>query len=206
MTDDIDEALYLRISTDEDRQNFDTQKQFLERFCQSDDPEIYKDDVSGQDFNRPELNQLLEDAKAGKIDKIIVAELTRLGRSLIDLETTLDQLEAWGIDFKAIDIGVDTSTTSGRLVYQIIGAVAEYERKTIKERVKRGLERARAEGKELGRPCKEVPDRVMSKVHKLRNLSDPVTWDEIYDRVEDEIDCSQTSLYRKYQKEMDSHD
>ena len=202
---DRDEALYLRISTDEEKQDFETQRQYLEKFTEDEDPRIYKDDLSGKDFNRPGLNNLLEDCKQGEIDKIIVAELTRLGRSLVNLENILDQLEAWNTDLKALDIGIDTSKPTGRLLYQIVGAVAEYERKQIVERVNRGLERAKAEGKELGRPSKEVPDHVMSKVHKLRNLSDPVPWDEIYDRVEDEIDCSQTSLYRKYQ-EMDSHD
>lgn len=200
--DNKDEALYLRISTDEDeeKQTFETQKHYLMKFTDDEDPRIYRDDVCGADFNRPELNRLLEDCKDGEISKIYVQELTRLGRSLIDLETTFDKLKVWGVDVKALDLGVDTSTPGGRLMRQVLGALAEYEREQIRNRVNRGLERARAEGKQLGRPSKDVPDYVMRQIDKLRNLNNPPSWSEIYDRFEDQIDCSETSIYRKYKK------
>ena len=195
MTDDIDEALYLRISTDEDRQDPETQRQSLMRICSSEDPEEYVDRISGADFNRPALDELLEDCKNGEISKIYTTELSRIGRSSIDVENIVEQLKTWDVDLVIQDMGLDTDTMMGRFFMKIAAAFAELEREQLRKRVKRGLERARQQGKDLGRPSKDIEERTLQKVHKLRNLSDPVPWDEIADR----LDESKSTIWRKYQ-------
>jgi DNA invertase Pin-like site-specific DNA recombinase len=90
-----------------------------------------------------------------------------LSRSLKDLINTLDELGSLGIDFVSYDNNLDTSTPTGKLVFQIVGAVAEFEKDIIKERVIAGLANARRKGKRLGRP--PVPDGVYEKAKKLRS-------------------------------------
>jgi DNA invertase Pin-like site-specific DNA recombinase len=109
---------------------------------------------------------MLEDAKRKKFDVLLVWKLDRLGRSLKDLVTTLDDLAAWGIDFFSYsDRHIDTTTPSGKLVFQVIGAVAEFERELIRERVRAGLENARRKGKRLGR--KPFPPYIYERAKDL---------------------------------------
>ena len=97
---------------------------------------------------------------------LLVWKLDRLSRSLKDLISTLDELGHLGIDFISYDNKIDTSSPAGKLVFQIIGAVAEFERDIISERVKAGLRNARRKGKRLGRP--PVSPMVIEKAKKLR--------------------------------------
>ena len=93
-------------------------------------------------------------AQKKEFDILLVWKLDRLSRSLKDLITTLEELSSLGIDFISYDNQMDTSTPSGKLLFSIIGAMAEFEREIIRERVKAGLENARRKGKILGRPRK----------------------------------------------------
>ena len=104
-------------------------------------------------------------AQKKKFDILLVWKLDRLSRSLKDLITTLDELRALGIDFISYDNQMDTSTPSGKLLFSLIGAMAEFEREIIRERVKAGLENARRKGKTLGRPRK--PDQLRQKAIEL---------------------------------------
>jgi DNA invertase Pin-like site-specific DNA recombinase len=119
--------------------------------------------VSGSKESRPGLNQLMSDAHRRKFDAVLVWKLDRFGRSLRHLVNALAELEARGIAFVSLRDNLDLSTPSGRLMFQIIGAMAEFERSLIQERVKAGLRNARAKGKRLGRPRALVDsDRVIA--------------------------------------------
>ena len=122
--------------------------------------------ISGSKDSRPALNQLMADASRRKFDAVMVWKLDRFGRSLRHLVNALAELEALGVAFISLRDNLDLGTPSGRLMFQIIGAMAEFERSLIQERVKAGLRNAKAKGKRLGRP-RVVVDQV--EVLALRN-------------------------------------
>src|SRR5579862_7531141 len=149
-------AIYARVSTANHGQDVSLQTRELEEYCQRRGLEIvgkYIDaGVSGTKDSRPELNRLMADAKQRRFDAVCVWKLDRFGRSLRHLVNALADLESLGVSFISIKDNLDLSTPSGRLMFQIIGAMAEFERSLIQERVKAGLRNARAKGKTLGRP------------------------------------------------------
>jgi DNA invertase Pin-like site-specific DNA recombinase len=108
--------------------------------------------VSGSKDSRPALDALVKDARRQKFDVLVVWRLDRLGRNVRHLILLLDELTAIGVGFVSLAEAIDTSTPAGRLQLHILGAIAEFERARIQERVLAGLARARAEGKKLGRP------------------------------------------------------
>lgn len=108
--------------------------------------------VSGCKESRPALNRLMSDACRRRFDAILVWKIDRFGRSLKHLVNALAELAALGVAFISLRDNLDLSTPSGRLMFQIIGAMAEFERVLIQERVRAGLRNARAKGKRLGRP------------------------------------------------------
>jgi DNA invertase Pin-like site-specific DNA recombinase len=115
--------------------------------------------VSGAKDKRPALDRLLTDARRRRFDVLVVWRLDRLGRNLRHLIVLLEELQALGIAFVSLNEGIDATTPAGRLQMHLLGAIAEFERARIAERVKAGLQRARAQGKRLGRPRK-VPSTV----------------------------------------------
>src|SRR4249919_2306574 len=110
--------------------------------------------VSGAKDKRPALDALLKDARRRRFDVLVVWRLDRLGRNLRHLITLLEELNALGIAFVSLNEGIDATTPAGKLQMHILGAIAEFERARIAERVRAGLQRARAQGKRLGRPRK----------------------------------------------------
>src|ERR1700751_6400854 len=98
---------------------------------------------------------LLADARRRRFDVLVVWRLDRLGRNLKHLITLLEELQALGIAFVSLNEGIDATTPAGKLQMHILGAIAEFERARIAERVRAGLVRARAQGKRLGRPPRE---------------------------------------------------
>jgi len=108
--------------------------------------------VSGCKESRPALNRLMSDACRRRFDAILVWKIDRFGRSLKHLVNALAELAALGVAFVSLRDNLDLSTPSGRLMFQIIGAMAEFERALIQERVRAGLRNARAKGRRLGRP------------------------------------------------------
>ncbi len=108
--------------------------------------------ISGSKELRPELNRLMTDAKRRKIDAVLCWKVDRFGRSLKHLVNTLADLDSYGVAFVSLRDNLDLSTASGRLMFQIIGAMAEFERSLIQERVRAGLRNAKLQGKTLGRP------------------------------------------------------
>ena len=136
---------YARVSTSD--QNLDLQIDALRKAgCDK----IYCDKISGATTDRPQLKEALE--CCGNGDTLVVWKLDRLGRSLKHLVNTVSELGDREVGFKTCCDGIDTTTSSGRLVFHIFAALAEFERALIKERTIAGLEAARARGKVGGRP------------------------------------------------------
>ena len=122
--------------------------------------------VSGAKDSRPALNDLMVNAGRRRFDAVLVWKLDRFGRSLRHLVNAIAELEARGVAFVSLSDNLDLSTPAGRLMFQIIGAMAEFERSLIRERVRAGLRNAKAKGRKLGRPRVPV-DR--SKITALRS-------------------------------------
>jgi DNA invertase Pin-like site-specific DNA recombinase len=138
---------YARVSTDE--QNLDLQRDALLKAGVA-VKDIYTDKVTGVKAERPGLQAALSHLRQG--DTLVVWRLDRLGRSLKHLIETVTRLKEQGIAFKSLTENIDTSTATGNLVFQIFGALAEFERNLIKERTIAGLDAARARGRTGGRP------------------------------------------------------
>lgn len=150
-------AIYCRVSTDDQR--IDLQQDALLQYAEARGMEIFKvyvDQISGARDSRPALNELLADARRRRFDSLAVWKIDRLGRSVQHLLAVLSQLQELGISFVSLQEALDTTTAAGRMLFVFLGAVAEFERAIISERVKAGLQAAKKRGKKLGRPGKEV--------------------------------------------------
>jgi DNA invertase Pin-like site-specific DNA recombinase len=151
-------ALYARVSTDQ--QTTDNQLLELRDYAghRGWTPSEYIDaGVSGSKASRPALNRLMADAKAGRLDLVLVSRADRLGRSLLNALITIADLDARGIQIVSLREGFDNRTPAGRLQMQIVLAFAEYELESIRERIKAGLARARGQGRRLGRKRSPAP-------------------------------------------------
>ena len=112
--------------------------------------------ISGSKDSRPELNRLMADAHKRRFDVVCVWKFDRFARSVSHLLRALETFKALGIEFCSFSEQMDTSTPMGRMIFTVLGAVAELERSLIAERVRAGLRNARANGKRLGRPSAEI--------------------------------------------------
>lgn len=136
---------YARVSTDD--QKITLQKDALNQIgCE----QLFEDQISGVKAKRPGLERALQYARKGDI--IVVWRLDRLSRSLKDLIDMMTNLESRGIGLKSLQESIDTSTSSGKLIFHLFGALAEFERNLIRERTQAGLQAARARGRKGGRP------------------------------------------------------
>ena len=179
-------AIYSRVSTN--HQTVENQERELRVVAERMDwtvGQVYRDEgISGAKgrSGRPAFNALCKDAARRKFDLVMAWSVDRLGRSLQDLMTFLSELHALKIDLFLHQQGVDTTTAGGKALFQMMGVFAEFERAMIRERVKAGLERARARGQPLGRrpidPRKEAAIRAdlqagkagivkLAKLHKV---------------------------------------
>jgi DNA invertase Pin-like site-specific DNA recombinase len=151
-------ALYLRVSKQE--QTIENQRIELERVAAAKDWKIvsvYKDEGVSGSFGRGVRSQydaMLKKGVQAQHDIVMAWDVSRLSRSLTDLVQTLDELHACGIDLYLHQQAIDTTTPAGKAMFQMCGVFAEFERGILSERVKAGLNRAREEGKVLGRPMK----------------------------------------------------
>ncbi len=149
-------ALYLRVSSEEQRETVDIQCEFLEQYCGLYGLEvagIYEGDgISGKVpmAERPEGRRLLNDAKAGEFGTVLVSKLDRLGRSLLVIVDAHDRLADAGAALRSGREPIDTSNPSGRLIFQMLASFAEYDRENIAERTQAGLRRAFRKGTQLG--------------------------------------------------------
>jgi len=187
-------ALYARVSTVNGQQDPEMQLRELREYAVRRGLEMtgeYVDHgVSGAKDSRPALNRLMADAKQRKFDILLVWKLDRFARSLKHLVNALAEFEALGIAFVSLRDNLDLTTPSGRLMFQIIGAMAEFERALIQERVRAGLRNAVAKGKRLGRPRHSYPQ---AKVERLRAAG------HSWSKVAVEVGVPKATLLRKSQ-------
>ncbi|MGW6535407.1 recombinase family protein [Streptomyces sp. NPDC055051] len=180
---------YGRVSTTD--QNLDAQRTALEAAgCE----EIYLDQISGKLTNRPELDRVMTRLRAG--DTLVITKLDRLGRSLKHLLEVSAELEARTVDLVVLDQGLDTSTPVGRFMFQILGAVAEFERSLNVERTMDGLASARAKGKVGGRKSALTP----AQVRHARFMRDERDGDgrprHTVQEIADELGVARATIYR----------
>jgi len=151
-------VLYLRVSKQE--QTIENQRIELERVAKAKGWKViatFKDEGVSGAFGREvraQYDLMLKQGVQAKFDVVLAWDVSRLSRSLVDLVTTLDELHACGIDLYLHQQAIDTTTPAGKAMFQMCGVFAEFERGILSERVKAGLNRAREEGKVLGRPFK----------------------------------------------------
>src|SRR5215467_10692672 len=149
-------ALYMRVSTKGHGQTTDTQALALREYAERRGFEIveeYRDEgISGAKDRRPALDRLMADARKRRFDAVLVARFDRFARSTKHLVLALEEFSSLGVDFISLNESIDTSSPMGRMIFTVIAAVAELERSLIRERVMMGLERAKRQGKRLGRP------------------------------------------------------
>lgn len=174
-------ALYVRVSTN--NQTTENQINELERVAQCRGWNIvakYKDDgISGSKgrTERPALDALMKGATRREFDLIAVWSIDRLGRSLQHLVETVNELNSVGVDLYVHQQAIDTSTPAGKLAFSVFGALAEYERELIRDRVKAGLDRAKRNGTKLGRPTnlnesvKSAIVALRAKEHSIRHIA-----------------------------------
>jgi len=153
-------AIYARVSTSNHGQDVSLQTREQHRFAEARGWQVFDDyidqGVSGSKDSRPELTRLMADARRRKFDIVLVWKLDRFGRSLRHLVNALAEFESLNISFVSLSDNLDLSTASGRLMFNIIGAMAEFERELIRERVKAGMKNAKAKGVRIGRPRTEI--------------------------------------------------
>ncbi|MDP2735966.1 MAG: recombinase family protein [bacterium] len=153
-------ALYSRVSTTNHSQDPEMQLRELREYCQRRGWEVVREyvdlGISGTKEKRPELDRLMADAHRRRLDAVVVWRFDRFARSVSHLLRALETFRSLGIEFVSLSEQVDTSTPTGKMIFTVLGAVAELERSLIVERVRAGLRNARAKGKRLGRPRRAV--------------------------------------------------
>ena len=160
-------AIYIRVSTQ--GQNLDGQENELKQYAKIRGWEIsrtYRDKISGTTSSRPALDELMADARKGLFHCVAVWKFDRFGRSLRNLLTALEEFKRLKIDFVSATEGIDTTTPGGELAFQIFGAMAQWERSLLSDRVKSGLSEALRKGKTLGRPA--IKTLTLSEVKQVR--------------------------------------
>ena len=186
-------AIYARVSTLNKGQDIDMQTNDLHSMCESKAWIIVREyidkGISGSKSSRPQLDKLMADAAAGKFDAVLVWKLDRFGRSVRHLVNAIAELESHGIAFISLKDNLDLSTPSGRLMFNIIASMAEFERELIRERVKAGMKNAKAKGKAIGRPALGI-----DRDHIVALRSAGQTWEQ----VSEALMCSPATAKRAY--------
>ena len=166
-------ALYCRVSTSTKDQTTENQLRELTSYCDRMGYEVvkvYEDEVSGSKTRekRPALNSLIKDAYRKRFDAVVCWDISRIGRSMKELVLFLSDMKDRDIGIVSVRQGFDTSTTMGEMMFQFVGILSSWEREMIRERTLAGLERAKSEGKTLGRK-KVINDEMTTKIIELRN-------------------------------------
>ena len=166
-------AIYTRVSTLD--QTIDNQLIELRDYCSKMGWEITKEyadeGLSGtlSRDKRPALNAMIKDAYRKKFDSVVCWDISRLGRSMKELILFLSDMKDRDIGICSVRQGFDTSTTMGEIMFQFVGILSSWEREMIRERTLAGLDRARSQGKTLGRK-KVITDEITSKIVNLRSI------------------------------------
>jgi len=175
-------AIYVRVSTQEQAQHgysLKAQQEALENYSKALGYEIFKiyrdEGKSAKNMNRPQMIQMLEDAEHKKFSAIFIYKLDRFSRSVVDAILTIDKLKKWGIDFVSMQDKIETASATGKLMFHMISAFAEFERNMIGDRTKFGMERKAKEGGFITKAPKGyklldkmlVPDETSEEIKKL---------------------------------------
>src|SRR5208283_1346972 len=170
-------AIYARVSTKE--QSCEMQMRDLRAYCAARGFTIIREYIdigqSGAKDSRPELNELMADARKRKFDSIVVWRFDRFARSTKHLLLALEEFRSLGVQFISYQENIDTSSPLGQALFTIVSAVAQLERDLIRERVSAGVRNARAKGKKFGRPRVQVDrERILqlkAQGHSLRQIA-----------------------------------
>ncbi len=187
---------YARVSTKE--QKLEVQEDAIEKTCKYRNfnlMRIFEDKASGSNTERPEFKEMIEsieDKNLLSINGIVIYKLDRIGRSVRDLLKFVDWCKSHNIEFISITENIDTTTAQGRFFFYIMGAVAEYERELIRERIDAGKRRYVATGGKFGRKEKKIP---MNEVNRLISEGVPVA------KVARMFKVSRTTLYNRRNQE-----
>ena len=153
-------AIYARVSTINAGQDPTLQTRELKEYCQRRGWQVFDcyvdNGFSGKKDSRPQLNRMMQDAHERRFDVVVVWRFDRFARSVSHLLRALETFNSLDVQFVSLSEQVDTSTPTGKMIFTVLGAVAELERNLIVERVRAGLRHARAKGKQLGRPKKSI--------------------------------------------------
>jgi DNA invertase Pin-like site-specific DNA recombinase len=161
--------------------------------------QVFVDKASGKLASRPELEKALLVAREG--DQFVITKLDRLGRSLKNLIELSEQMRAKGIGLVVLDQGIDTSTPAGRMFFQIIGAIAEFEHSLMVERTKEGLEAARARGRKGGRKQALKPRQAALAQEMYDELGDDGKRKHTVQDIANELGVARTTIYRYLERE-----
>ena len=188
-------ALYARVSTRDKGQDPEMQLTELREFAAKRGWQLAGEfvdvGVSGSKDSRPQLDAMMRLAQSRKLDVIAVWKLDRFGRSLRHLVDSLEELKAVGCTFVSLRDNLDLTTPAGRMMFHVIGAMAEFERELIRERVRAGLAHARSKGKKLGRPrVKREGDPDFKVIRQMRDEG------RSYGKIADAMGRSKADVYR----------
>lgn len=183
-------AAYIRVSTDRQTGGRDTQRYAIENHFRQkgiSDYKIYEDfGVSGTRASRPGLNQLMVDIENGSIKYLCVYSFSRYARNTRHLLESMEKFQLLKVDFVSLSENIDTSTAMGKAMFTIISAIATLERDILAERVRSGISRARAEGKQIGR--KQHINIALVKELRAKKLT--------YKKIAELLNCSEASVCR----------
>src|ERR671912_1255739 len=169
-------AIYARVSTVDGKQDPETQLRQLREYAERRGFPVtaeYVDHASGSRNDRTESRAMLEAARRRQFDVLLVWRYDRFARSVRELVNALVEFEGLGINFISYNEGADTTTPQGKLLFGIMASLAEFERSLIAERVKAGMQRAKAQGKHTGRPA--LPSLTRSKIEELLRQQLPLS-------------------------------
>ena len=195
-------VIYGRVSTKD--QNCENQIHLLKQIVERNNwdlTDIYMDvGISGSKGrdSRKEFDRLNKDMVRRKFNRILVWDISRLGRSLQHLVEFLNEVNSVGCNLYIHQSGLDTSTPNGKMMFQMIGVFSEFEREMISERVKLGLERVKSKGKKLGRPQK-VDLKMIDEMKKLKEIG----WS--YGKISDHLGVSKMSVSRSLSQQLSSN-
>jgi DNA invertase Pin-like site-specific DNA recombinase len=196
-------ALYARVSKQNGHQDPEVQLRELREHCQRKGWEVFHEyvdhGVSGSKESRPQLNQLMTDAAGKSFDVVIVWKFDRFARSAQHLLKALESFNSNGVAFVSLTEGIDTSTAVGKLVFTVLGAVAEMERSLIIERVKAGLRKAKATGTRSGRAIGSPRSEANTDEIKARSVAG-----ESVSQIAKSLSISRALVYKRLKESADN--
>lgn len=160
-------AVYIRVSTKEQRE--DIQLDDIQKYCEFKNYQnvtYFKDlGESGAKHSRPQLDLMLDQIRKGHFDAVLCWKFDRIGRSTVHLISIMQELKSLNVDFISIKENIDTTSSMGKMIFGIFAVLAEFERDTIRQRTKAGIDLAKSNGVHCGRPetyCQKTREEIFS--------------------------------------------